>query len=401
MSSNVAELERPADSEPDNWREVAVRDVVAMLAGFAFKSENFVTDTDEGFPLIRIRDLGQTTTATRYVGGYDDTFAVKNGDILVGMDGEFSAVRWRGGKALLNQRVLKLSSARPGALDKGYLFYRVQPDLLKLEQTIGGTTVKHLSTKDLKQLTWHLPPIDEQRRIAEVLRSVDEALACARHALLQMSAAKIAERMEAFSASAATTIDPGLSKQRWYRTRLGKVFKERKQKGVAGLPVASVSIEQGLVFRADLDRRVASNLPAEGHSLVRKDDLAYNMMRMWQGACGIASADCIVSPAYVVMTPMPDLHPRFAHHMLRSEPVIALLHAYSQGIVDDRLRLYPQAFGQIPINLPPMAIQGEIAELLDAYSDCEVAAAKELAVMEAMKSALMSDLLAGRVRVPA
>lgn len=401
MSGEVAELKRASDTVRDDWREVAVADVVAMLPGFAFKSENFVTDTDAGQPLIRIRDLGLTNTATCYVGDYDEAFAVRDGDILVGMDGTFEAVRWQGGNALLNQRVLKLSAARQDTIDDGYLFYRVQPALSELEQTIGGTTVKHLSTKDLKRLTWQLPPIDEQRRIAEVLRSVDEAIATSWQTLSQMSAAKTAERREAFSASAAPVLHPRLEKQGWSRTRLGKVFVERKEKGVAGLPVASVSIEQGLVLRADLDRRVASNLPAEGHSLVRKNDIAYNMMRMWQGACGVATADCLVSPAYVVITPKPEVYPRFAHHLLRSEPVIALLHAYSQGVVDDRLRLYPQAFGQIPINMPPLVIQREIAELLDGYGDCEAAAAKELASKAAMKASLMSDLLSGRVRVPA
>ena len=107
MSSDVAELVREADVAPAVWRTVNVSDVVAMLPGFAFKSENFVTESSDGLPLIRIRDLGQNKTAARYVGEYDEAFAVRDGDILVGMDGEFAAVRWRGGKALLNQRVLK------------------------------------------------------------------------------------------------------------------------------------------------------------------------------------------------------------------------------------------------------------------------------------------------------
>lgn len=230
---------------------------------------------------------------------------------------------------------------------------------------------------------------------------MDEAIAAASKVLVQVVATKAAEQHHAFTASAACVLDHNLAKQGWWTARLGDVFRERKEKGVAGLPVASVSIEQGLVYRADLNRRVQSNLPAERHSLVRKNDIAYNMMRMWQGACGVASSDCLVSPAYVVMTPRPELDPRFAHHMLRSEPVITLLHAYSQGIVDDRLRLYPQAFCQIPVNLPPLAIQKEIAYLLDAYEEVEATAAKELDARIAIKVALMSDLLSGRVRVPA
>lgn len=166
----------------------------------------------------------------------------------------------------------------------------------------------------------------------------------------------------------------------WRRVRLGEVFTERKEKGRIGLPVASVSIEHGLVLRSSLDRRVASDLLPEGHALVRKGDIAYNMMRMWQGACGLAEADCIISPAYVVMTPLADVEPMFAHIALRSEPMISLLHGYSQGIVDDRLRLYPAAFAQVPINLPPLDEQRRIAEVLRSVDEA-IAAAEAAASM--------------------
>lgn len=180
----------------------------------------------------------------------------------------------------------------------------------------------------------------------------------------------------------------------WRRVRLGQVFTERKEKGRTGLPVASVSIEYGLVLRSSLDRRVSSELPPEGHALVRKGDIAYNMMRMWQGACGLAEADCIISPAYVVMTPRADVEPLFAHVALRSEPMITLLHGYSQGIVDDRLRLYPDAFAQVPINLPPLDEQRRIAEVLRSVDDA-IASAEDVAsqAREAFE-ALLADLFA-------
>lgn len=159
----------------------------------------------------------------------------------------------------------------------------------------------------------------------------------------------------------------------WRHIQLGEVFAERKEKGKPGLPVASISIEQGLVLRATLDRRVTSDLAAEDHALVCKGDIAYNMMRMWQGACGIGQTDCLISPAYVVMTPTGDIDPQFAHVMLRSQPVMKLLHGYSQGIVDDRLRLYPDAFAQIPVLLPPFQEQKRIIEVLRSVDDAMAA----------------------------
>jgi type I restriction enzyme S subunit len=150
----------------------------------------------------------------------------------------------------------------------------------------------------------------------------------------------------------------------WTACRLRDIFRERKERGSPGLPIASVSIDSGLVLRSDLDRRVSSSLTHEEHALVRKGDITYNMMRMWQGACGLARSDCVVSPAYVVMTPSSEILPDFALEMLRSPDIIKLLRAYSQGIVDDRLRLYPDAFGQVPINLPPLNEQQRIVDIL-------------------------------------
>ncbi len=168
----------------------------------------------------------------------------------------------------------------------------------------------------------------------------------------------------------------------WARLRLRDLFRERKEHGHHGLPIASVSIESGLVLRSTLDRRVVSALGHEDHALVRKNDIVYNMMRMWQGACGLAKADCLVSPAYVVMTPSPTISPDFALEMLRSPAVMKLLRAYSQGVVDDRLRLYPDAFGQIPVSIPPLDEQRRIAEVMQA-ADNQIAA--QNAVVEKLR----------------
>jgi type I restriction enzyme S subunit len=181
----------------------------------------------------------------------------------------------------------------------------------------------------------------------------------------------------------------------WQRLRLGDLFRERSEPGTDGLLIASVSIEHGLVSRDFLDRRVESNLTEEGHKLVKVGDIAYNMMRMWQGACGLATEDCCVSPAYVVMTPNALLDPEFAFHMLRSAPMIKLLRGYSQGIADDRLRLYPQDFYQIPVNLPPMDQQREIAQTLDDTRRALKSAKDAAQALETASSHLLDALVSG------
>jgi type I restriction enzyme S subunit len=126
-------------------------------------------------------------------------------------------------------------------------------------------------------------------------------------------------------------------------------------------------MNDSLVLRDDLDRRTESALRPDQHLLVRKGDIAYNMMRMWQGACGLATADGVVSPAYVVLAPKPGIDSRFAYHWFKSARMIYLFWAYSHGLTDDRLRLYFDEFAEIPIAPPPLTQQRRIATALDIF----------------------------------
>lgn len=153
-----------------NWPVVKLGDRCDILSGFAFKSDLFSSNAD-GIPLIRIRDVLPGYSSTFYSGEYDDKFIVHDGEILIGMDGDFNRARWNGGKALLNQRVCKISGK--DGLDSGYLFHLL-PDILQvIADRTPFVTVKHLSAKDLREYEIPLPPLPEQKRIAGILDQAD------------------------------------------------------------------------------------------------------------------------------------------------------------------------------------------------------------------------------------
>ena len=74
----------------------------------------------------------------------------------------------------------------------------------------------------------------------------------------------------------------------WTETKMKAAFTGRKEKGEAGLPILSVTLRDGLKRRDELSRKIGSDLAPEGHLRICKGDIAYNMMRMWQGAVGQA-----------------------------------------------------------------------------------------------------------------
>jgi type I restriction enzyme, S subunit len=123
-----------------------------------------------------------------------------------------------------------------------------------------------------------------------------------------------------------------------------------------------------------------------------KNDIAYNMMRMWQGACGVVSEDCLVSPANVVLAPLPGVVSDFFEYLLRLSASLLLLTSHSRGLTKDRLRLYYDDLARISLRVPGEAEQQQIAACLDSPDDRLAAESEKVAVLKVHKSGLMPQL---------
>ncbi|OBT04687.1 hypothetical protein A9267_17205 [Shewanella sp. UCD-FRSSP16_17] len=141
-----------------------------VLSGFAFKSNLFGT---EGMPIVRIRDVVRGYSDTYYSGEYDDKFILADGDVLVGMDGDFNTEYWSGGRALLNQRVCKIE-VDPTKMCKEFLYYLLPLRLKKIWDDTPFVTVKHLSVKKILDIDVPDWPLETQKQIAAVLEKADQ-----------------------------------------------------------------------------------------------------------------------------------------------------------------------------------------------------------------------------------
>ncbi len=151
---------------PEGWEWARLTSVVPIQYGFPAVSSMFVEKGAIG--LIRIRDVNSGDlihTCVDYAGEWDEQYLVHAGDDLIGMDGEFKCLRWRGKTALLNQRVCRLQYY-PDSLEHDFIRYAMNWYLQIIWQSTSKTTVKHLSAKALDSLLIAIPPIEEQARIA-------------------------------------------------------------------------------------------------------------------------------------------------------------------------------------------------------------------------------------------
>ncbi|MCA3155277.1 MAG: restriction endonuclease subunit S [Burkholderiales bacterium] len=170
----VPKLRFPEFRDAPSWEKIRLGNNLNFQPGFPFASSGF-NDTGKGPRLIRNRDLRSDDIMVFYSDTFDDSFIVNNGDVLVGMDGDFTPIIWTKGKALLNQRVGRIHPRADN--DRRFLYYLLTLCLKKIEEQTARTTVKHLSHSTLEEQYEPLARPAEQLKIAECLSSLDEAIA--------------------------------------------------------------------------------------------------------------------------------------------------------------------------------------------------------------------------------
>lgn len=149
--------------------------------GYAFDSACFTEDNTH-LPLVRIRDVKRGYSETFYSGNYPSDYVIDSGSLLVGMDGEFNIARWKGGHALLNQRVCKITAK--ANVNEEYIRFALSKALKEIENRTAFVTVKHLSAKELNQLEIDIPNYTTQTVVAKVLTQI-ESIISARQQQLQ------------------------------------------------------------------------------------------------------------------------------------------------------------------------------------------------------------------------
>ncbi|MCI0560622.1 MAG: restriction endonuclease subunit S, partial [Nitrososphaera sp.] len=159
-----------------------------------------------------------------------------------------------------------------------------------------------------------------------------------------------------------------------WSVRRNKLFlREVNERSIDGSEdLLTVSQYTGVTRRRDRltdDNELLTNAASlVGYKSVRRGDIAVNIMLAWNGSLGTSPIDGIVSPAYCVYRASSAANPWFLHYLFRTSLFTGVFKTGSTGVVDSRLRLYPDVFFRLPSLLPPPEEQDAIARFLN-YQD--------------------------------
>ena len=134
----------------------------------------------------------------------------------------------------------------------------------------------------------------------------------------------------------------------WEQRKLGDCFTERVESMPDG-ELISVTIKDGIKKFSELGRHDNSNDDKSKYKKVCVGDIAYNSMRMWQGASGYSPYEGIVSPAYTVISPNLGIYSKCLAYQFKLPEMIRTFQVNSQGITSDNWNLKYPALSQIEI----------------------------------------------------
>lgn len=136
---------------PRDWEVLPLFDAVSVQYGFPFATEQF-TEEETNVPVVRIRDILEGTTSAYSLEKADEKYHLNENDVLVGMDGNFHMNFWHDNIAYLNQRCVRLRAHSDSTISSIQILHSIKPYIKAKEQNAKGSTVGHLSDKDLKGL---------------------------------------------------------------------------------------------------------------------------------------------------------------------------------------------------------------------------------------------------------
>ncbi len=277
-----------------------------------------------------------------------------------------------------------------------YLFQYLQYNRVFSRVALRTTSIAHLGVSRFAGISVPVPPLEEQCAIAESLDPLTETVSLVRQ-LLGMKQGLRCALSNALLAG-ANRVDAA-RRNKWTTMRLQDLFTERVETGRSDLPLLSITGDRGVIPRTDIERRDSSNADKKSYKRIAPGDIGYNTMRMWQGVSALSDIEGIISPAYTVCVPGPEVDGVFAAHLFKYPPIINLFHRHSQGLVDDTLNLKFKAFSQIKLSIPPIVEQRRIGQLLAVLEEEYRLLRRYRDVLEQRRRVILAKLITGQFRL--
>ena len=246
--------------------------------------------------------------------------------------------------------ILKIKSNYSEEFVLNNLVSRKSINLYQRFSTGSLTEKQRLQYPAFSKIKKLFPDFTEQKKIGSLLSALNKQITLQQRKVNDLNSMKSALLQDVFPNTQGIK-KIKLSTQEWNLQKISSIFKERNQRNKNGM-LLSVSISKGIYPFSENDRKDNSSNDKSNYKEVKINDLAYNSMRMWQGAVGVSKYNGIVSPAYTVITPKKEENPNFYYYYFKNKRMLFNFRQHSQGLTSDTWNLKFPLFEKILIQVP-------------------------------------------------
>lgn len=392
-------------------------DAIELPAKWVWKKLKYVSQLGAG-DAITADEIAEEGPYPVYGGnglrGYTSNFNRSGAVVLIGRQGALCGnVNYASGDYWASEHAIVVDPQ--GKCVVGWLGELLRS--MNLNQYSQSAAQPGIAVDNIASLELPVPPVEVQSKISSFLDSETaeiDTLIEAKQKLLGLLAEKrrtlVAEAVMRGLDRSAPLRPSGIDwlgdiPAHWEVRRLATLFTEKDERNEPDLPLLEVSINTGVSVRQFSTTQIEGTAADfNTYKVARKGSLAFNKMRMWQGAVGVTPTDGLISPDYVVAEPSHEIDAAFAGLLFRTAAFSAECARNSVGITWDRLRLYWDGFRDISIGLPPLDEQRQISQRIgtEASKIDKLATATErsITLLKERRSALIAAAVTGQIAIP-
>lgn len=339
----------------DEWEQRKLKNLVDFYSGLTYHPENI---REKGTFVIRSSNIkdGQLVTGDNIFVAPEivNSTYVKKDDIIVVVRNGSRKLIGKHTKLNFNLNNAVIGAFMTGIRSNNNNFINAIFDSDNFKREIHknlGATINQITTGELKRMNFYIPSLtSEQNYLGNLMKVLDKLITLQQRKLNDLSSMKSALLQNIFPNTQGIK-KIKLSTQEWNLQKISSIFKERNQRNKNGM-LLSVSISKGVYPFSENDRKDNSSNDKSNYKEVKINDLAYNSMRMWQGAVGVSKYNGIVSPAYTVITPKKEENPNFYYYYFKNKRMLFNFRQHSQGLTSDTWNLKFPLFEKILIQVP-------------------------------------------------
>lgn len=276
-----------------------------------------------------------------------------------------------------------------------FLYYELLRISPNVKLIAGEQAVPIINKSQFENFHVIYPPDKEQRKIAAILSTWDEAIAKTQQIIAQLQQRNKGLMQQLLTGKKRLN---GFEEAIWEKLQANEIFGSVSLKNNPGEQLLSATQDRGIIPRSMLEARVT--MPAgqtASFKLVEKGDFVISL-RSFQGGIEYSEYRGLVSPAYTVLKPSRKINDSYYKHYFKSYDFIGHLAVAVIGIRDGKQVSY-EDFSFLKLPYPSVKEQEAIATVLDTAVNELKLYEQKLASLQHQKKSMMQKLLTGEVRV--